>query len=112
MPTIDYSYTMPEGLEDFPWGHLMHLWDFDSYRTGAIKLRLWYPPGDEFSGDAEDYVCDAFKLHCEIWSWLVTRFVMARVPEFETEGDGFLVDGEQMYKRCACWGIFSLARAT
>jgi hypothetical protein len=107
---------MPEGLEDFPWKHLLHMWAYDSWAlgTGALKLKLWLTPSTYVGMTLQEYHVEAMMTHHQIWDWLAERYVIADIPELEMEGNAWWNDRaeppQQVYERLACWGTYYLAR--
>lgn len=121
MPLHAEAY-MPEGLHDFPWKNLCHMWDVDFPRGNEhLRVKLWYPMG-EGSTTPQQYHMQALVQHIEVWEWLEKRFELVDVPEFDCRGRAWLAPvvhpthdfdtgvWAQRYDQLAVWGTFHLGK--
>jgi hypothetical protein len=109
MPIASKTHVMPEGLEDFPWVDLLHMWGYPPFGRG-LELRLWLTPSDP-NLNPRDYWAEASATHLKIWEWLESRCAISELPELKMEGRAWVDRDGQRYERMAIRGTYYVGRA-
>lgn len=111
MATVSRDPIMPdEILESFPWKDQLHAWDFGLSARPAIRLRIWNVMPEDYHAPFREVCARASIRHNEMWDWLTERYEMVEMPEFESEGQVYVKDGEQHYDYFAIYSTFHLGR--